>query len=124
MLAAVPESEAVYRLLTVVGTSSSLLAAVPVRDESAPALCAALRTAFDEDDLRQILSVRTDAPSGALVAALAAVLPSLRCVALDPAHPAMRYESAHGARRTRGSRVLRSLMARFSIAATAGSEIH
>ena len=117
----VSSRDAKRRLLTVVGMRSSLLLASPVVDESGPHVAAALQASFPEDALSAIRTVRTDAPSRSCFDAIRSVCPSLDLMALDPVHISMRYEAAHGGRRTEGSRVLRKLMGKFCVPAAADS---
>jgi len=111
--APVGDDEAVRRLLTVMGRTSTPLAVVPVRQESAADVAAALATALSAEQLRSVRSMSVDHPTPVLFQALRGTCPNLQILALDPTHLAMVYEHCHYRKRTRGSRALRILLAKF-----------
>ena len=112
--APISDSDSVRRVITVRGRTGAVLGLVPAMSEAAEELRRCLQTALTENALQHVRHVATDSPSGKLLATLSTIMPSLEGVSLDPTHTAMRYEQATNGRRTKGSALLRSLMAKFS----------
>ena len=111
---ATPDKDAKCRILTVRGITSAVLANELVRDESAVEVSRVFTKLLTSEQRAQVEHVATDTPSRALVKQLGKALPNLLFVSLDSLHLAMRYEDAHGRRRTTGSHWLRLALARFS----------
>jgi len=111
--APVGDDDAVRRLLTVMGRTSTPVAVVPVRHESAMDVAEALSSALTCRQLGAVRSMSVDNPTPVLFQTLRGVCPQLEILALDPAHLATVYEHCHYRRRTPGSRALRILLAKF-----------
>lgn len=108
------DQESFYRVISVRGRSGAVLALQPSRSESAEELAQVLRLALPQEALVQTRHLASDNPSAKLFAAMSQLLPHLEGLSLDPTHGAMRYEQATNGRKTRGSQVLRGLLAKFS----------
>lgn len=106
--------EVVHRVLSIRGRSGSVLGLAPAKDESASQIAECLHCALSDTGLEQVEHIATDSPSLKLHTTLAAICPRFRGLSLDPTHAAMRYEQASFGRRTAGSSLLRSFMAKFS----------
>lgn len=111
---AIPEKDAKYRVLTIRGITSAVIANELVRDESAAEISRVVNELLTSEQRAQVEHVATDTPSPALLKQLGKALPNLSFVSLDSLHLAMRYEDANGRRRTTGSHWLRLALARFS----------
>ena len=72
----------------------SVLAMVPVANETAAAVAEALGSVSPASGLAQVTYVSTDDPSPMLLAALRSVMPNLQGLCLDSTHLAMVYEYA------------------------------
>jgi len=111
--APVGDRDAVRRLLTVMGRTSTPVAVVPVHHEAATDIASALESALSPEQLGAVRSMSVDHPSPVLFQVLRGVCPNLATMALDPTHLAMVYEHCHYRKRTPGSRALRILLAKF-----------
>ena len=105
--------EACTRVVTLRGRSGAVLGMEPVHSESGADLRACLLKALPEEALQQVQHVATDNPSKQLLEDLRVACPKLTGVSLDPTHTAMKYEQALGGRKSAGSSLVRSLMAKF-----------
>ena len=86
----------------------------PVPDEESAVLAEALKAAFPESGRAQVRVVNADDPSPRLLSALENIFPNLEFLCLDPTHLPMTFEYGSSRRRTAASRVLRSMMRKFT----------
>ena len=96
-----PDGEAKRKVMSVMGRSSTCLAMIPVRDESADEFARVFQDAFLRAELDQVMTIRCDHPTRPLLEALLVVCPHLQVIASDTVHPAMNYEYAFGRKRPR-----------------------
>jgi hypothetical protein len=106
---ALPEREAIYRILTIRGRTGCLMGAVPVQSESSVDIATA------SEDLAQVTICAVDAPSMALENELRLHCPGLLGLILDAMHLSMKYESVQWKKVTAGSKVLRHILAKFVV---------
>lgn len=105
---------AFHRLISIRGCTGTVLGLMPSSDERSTTLADCICKSLSGPGLEQVEHVATDCPSKKLDDDLSLVLPALSGLSLDPTHAAMRYEQATGGRKTAGSVLLRSLMAKFA----------
>ena len=105
--------EAVHQVISIRGRSGSVLGLLSAKDEGAPEIARCVQQTLSQRGLEQVERIATDPPSVKLHSVLGLVLPHLRGLSLDPTHAAMRYEQATSGRKTAGSILLRSFMAKF-----------
>jgi hypothetical protein len=101
--APIPDTHAKRRVLTILGRSSAPLAFALLPDEGASSVTDAFKQAFTSAQRELVRSVCVDCPSGHLRESLAAVLPNLTILSLDPVHICMVYEQCHFKKSTEGS---------------------
>lgn len=113
---AVPEQDALRRVLTLVGLSGVCLGMSLIKDESHSEIARVLTTGatWTTSQRAQVVSVCCDQTSSALFDGLRGVLPQLRFLSLDPVHPTIVCEHAHYRKKTPGSRDIRRLLVKFS----------
>jgi len=112
--AAFPDELSKRKVLTMRGRSSCVLAVQPIQEERAVLVAAAFRENFKKHWLHSIEYVVCDDPSQKLQKELVQACPHLKCLCLDPVHLAITYEYATWGKRTEGSRLLRTVMAKFT----------
>jgi len=102
------------RVHTVRGRTSAVLAMTPMSGENTTTYARVLSEAIPAGAHGQVRFIATDDPSPALWREVSKVLPNLEIMTLDPVHLAIVYEYSTWNKRTEGSRLLRSLMAKFT----------
>ena len=112
--AAIPDAEAVRRVLTVRGRTGAVLSMQPVASENAENVREHLSKLLSTDVLDQVEAVATDMPSHKLYGELRELFPNLRCLSLDPVHIAITYNNTHWKKITPGQDLLRRLQAKFN----------
>lgn len=105
---------AVTRVISIRGRTGSVLGLLPAADESSGELVRCIKESLPACAWDQIQHIATDNPSAKLHEDFAAAFPHFRGLSLDPTHAAMRYEEGTGGRKTAGSMLLRSFMAKFA----------
>ena len=110
----VQEPEAYTRVLSVRGRTGAVLGLEPAAGESSQDISMCLTKCLPEAGLLQVEHIASDSPSTKLFRALKEVCINLEGLSLDPTHAAMRYEQALGAKKSRGSHLLRSFMTKFT----------
>ena len=108
------DEESFYRVISIRGRTGAVLGLVPSQGERSNQLCSCLRQALPDRALLQVQHIATDSPSNRLFQDLREVCPNLSGLSLDPTHGAMHYEQATNGRKTKGSSLLRRLLAKFS----------
>ena len=101
-------------MISVRGMTGAVVGLCASRGEAAEDLSACLRNSIPGCYLGNVRHIASDNPSQKMLLELRKILPNLEGLSLDPIHVAMHYEDAFGRRRTQGSRLLRSLMAKFN----------
>ena len=104
------DREVVYKVLTIVGASGSLLGLQAVRSESAEHIAVAIRKQVSPENLLQTIMVNCDQVTAPLEIILKDTMPNLRALALDRFHLAMSYESCQWRKLSLGSNVLRQIL--------------
>lgn len=101
------------RVISLRGRTGAVLGLVPANGESAEELARCVASTLTDSARAQVRYIATDEPSNKLCLALKDVLPNLEALALDPTHTAMKYEQATNGRKTKGSALLRAILAKF-----------
>ena len=109
-----PGDIAFHRVISIRGCTGAVLGLMPSSDERSTTLADCICKSLSGPGLEQVEHVATDCPSKKLDDDLSVVLPALSGLSLDPTHAAMRYEQATAGRKTAGSVLLRSFMAKFA----------
>ena len=112
------------RLLTVRGRSGAVLLMHPLRSEKSEFVADALRESFSESQLAMVEYVSSDMPSSKFFQELKEICPNLRAMSLDPIHLAIVYEYAHWGKKTKGSKLLRKVLAKINAVDTAALQAH
>ncbi|CAE7221957.1 unnamed protein product, partial [Symbiodinium microadriaticum] len=111
--AAIPDSDAAYKLLTVRGRTNAVLGLCGVRSEGSREIASGLSSMLTLSQRAQVLHMASDSPSVELFATLKNIFPNLQSLGLDAMHIVMVYEQNHNNKRTKGSRWLATVMNKF-----------
>lgn len=109
-----PDAQSLRRVLSILGRTGAPVLVTCLRTEDAASIAAALGEELLPEARAQVRYVSSDAPSGVMYTALAAVLPNMTVLATDPVHVVINAEMGYGRRRTRCSRALRLIMNKFN----------
>ena len=105
------DREAIYKVLTILGASGSLLLGLQaVSSESAENIAAALKKQVSPANLQHTIMVTCDQATASMAVVLKNTMPNLRALALDTLHLAMAYESCQWKKLSPGSKVLRQIL--------------
>ena len=102
------------RVLTLRGRTNAVVGMVPIAEETAELVAAAIANLLSYRARVTVKHVACDNPSAKLFDALTTIFPNLQTMALDAVHLPIVYEYATWRKRTAGSRYLRRIMAKFT----------
>ncbi|CAE7208891.1 unnamed protein product, partial [Symbiodinium natans] len=111
--AAITDSEAAYKLLTVRGRTNAVVGLCGVRSEGSPVISTALASLLSPSQRAQVIHIASDAPSVELLATLKNTFSNLQSLGLDAMHIVMVYEQNFSNKKTTGSRWLATVMNKF-----------
>ena len=111
--AAIPDSAAAYKLLTVRGRTNAVVGLCGIRSEGSREIASGLSSMLTLSQRAQVVHMASDSPSVELFATLKNTFPNLQSLGLDAMHIVMVYEQNHSNKRTKGSRWLATVMNKF-----------
>ena len=111
--AAIPDSAAAYKLLTVRGRTNAVVGLCGIRSEASREIASGLSSMLTLSQRAQVVHMASDSPSVELFATLKNTFPNLQSLGLDTMHIVMVYEQNHSNKRTKGSRWLATVMNKF-----------
>ena len=102
------------RVLSVRGRTSAVVGLWPIANEDAGGIAEALVSRLKEPWRKQVRHVAVDSPSVKMFTTLQTACSNLQSLCLDPVHLAITYEYAMWRKRSNGSRLLRSILRKFT----------
>ena len=117
-----PEEDAKYSVVTVLGITGRVANFKQVHTEGSIGIKEVLVETFTEEQRATVKHICTDNPNPEAFAKLKGVLPNLEYLSLDPMHICFKFNRSQGKNRGPATHVLKRLMGKFVVQPAAGDE--